>query len=69
MRAGSTSAKGLDQLLALAGLRPDMLFLLVGSEGQGPFEAEAAALANVRIVPWQAPGGASRLAGGGRCRC
>lgn len=48
--------KGLDQLLALAGLRPDMLFLLVGSEGHGPIEAAAAALANVRIVPWQAPG-------------
>jgi glycosyltransferase involved in cell wall biosynthesis len=47
--------KGLDQLLALARLRPDMLFLLIGSEGPGPIEAEAAALGNVRVVPWQAP--------------
>ena len=30
--------------------------MLVGSEGEGPVEAEAAALGNVRIVPWQAPG-------------
>jgi len=48
-------AKGLDQILALAGLRPDVLFLLVGSEGEGPVEAAARRLANVRIVPWQAP--------------
>jgi len=48
-------AKGLDQILALAPLRPDILFVLVGSEGPGPIEAAAAALANVRIVPWQAP--------------
>jgi len=48
-------AKGLDQLLALAALRPEMLFLLVGSEGRGPIEVAAEALVNVRIVPWQAP--------------
>jgi glycosyltransferase involved in cell wall biosynthesis len=48
--------KGLDQLLALAGLRPDMLFLLVGSEGDGPIERAAAGLANVRVEPWQASG-------------
>lgn len=47
--------KGLDQLLALADLRPDTLFLLVGSEGAGPVEAAAAARANVEIVPWQPP--------------
>ena len=47
--------KGLDQVLALADLRPDVLFVLVGSEGEGPIEAEAARRANVRIVPWQAP--------------
>jgi len=47
--------KGLDQLLAVARLRPDILFLLIGSEGDGPVEAAAAALGNVRIVPWQAP--------------
>jgi glycosyltransferase involved in cell wall biosynthesis len=47
--------KGLDQILALAGLRPDTLFLLVGSEGEGPVERAAAGRANVRVVPWQAP--------------
>jgi glycosyltransferase involved in cell wall biosynthesis len=47
--------KGLDQLLAVAALRPAMAFLLVGSEGEGPVERAAAPLANVRIEPWQAP--------------
>lgn len=54
--AGRVNAqKGLDQLLALADLRPGVLFLLVGSEGEGPVEAEARRRANVRVVPWQAP--------------
>jgi len=54
--AGRVNAqKGLDQLLSLADLRPDVLFLLVGSEGEGPIEAAARLRANVRIVPWQAP--------------
>lgn len=54
--AGRINAqKGLDQILALADLRPDTLFLLVGSEGEGAIEAEAAARANVRVVPWQSP--------------
>jgi len=54
--AGRINAeKGLDQILALAALRPEILFLLVGSEGKDAIEAEAAALANVRIVPWQGP--------------
>ena len=54
--AGRINAqKGLDQILALAALRPEMLFMLVGSEGEGPIEAAAATLANVRTVPWQAP--------------
>ncbi|HYI48595.1 MAG TPA: glycosyltransferase [Allosphingosinicella sp.] len=54
--AGRINAqKGLDQILALADLRPDTLFLLVGSEGEGAIEAEAAARANLRVVPWQAP--------------
>lgn len=48
-------AKGLDQVLALARLRPETLFVLVGSQGAGPIEKEAAALANVRILPWQEP--------------
>ncbi len=47
--------KGLDQLLALADLRPDTLFLLVGSEGAGPVEAAAASRPNVEVAPWQAP--------------
>jgi glycosyltransferase involved in cell wall biosynthesis len=47
--------KGLDQLLAAARLRPEILFLLVGSEGDGRVERASAALDNVRIVPWQAP--------------
>lgn len=47
--------KGLDQLLALADLRPSTLFLLVGSEGEGPVEAAAAERANVGMVPWQPP--------------
>jgi len=54
--AGRVNAqKGLDALLALADLRPEALFLLVGSEGEGPVEAEARKRANVRVVPWQAP--------------
>lgn len=47
--------KGLDQILALARLRPDILFLLIGSEGDGPVEREAAVHDNVHIVGWQAP--------------
>jgi glycosyltransferase involved in cell wall biosynthesis len=47
--------KGLDQLLALARLRPEILFLLVGSEGRGPIEEEAASLANLSVLPWQPP--------------
>ncbi len=54
--AGRVNAqKGLDALLALADLRPQILFLLVGSEGDGPVEAEARRRANVRVVPWQSP--------------
>jgi glycosyltransferase involved in cell wall biosynthesis len=54
--AGRVNAqKGLDTILALADLRPDTLFLLVGSEGEGPIEAEARRRANVRIVSWQEP--------------
>ena len=45
--------KGLDILLAGAREAPEMLFVLVGSEGAGPVEAEASGLPNVRIVPWQ----------------
>lgn len=54
--AGRVNAqKGLDQLLEMARTAPDILFVLVGSEGDGPIEREAASLANVRIFPWQRP--------------
>jgi colanic acid biosynthesis glycosyl transferase WcaI len=46
----------LDEILRLADLRPEILFALVGSEGEGSIEVEAAERANVRVVPWQAPG-------------
>lgn len=44
--------KGLDRLLAVADLRPDILFVLVGSEGEGPIEQAARSRANVRVAPW-----------------
>lgn len=47
------SRKGLDLILAAARLAPELAFVLVGSEGEGPVEREARTLANVRIVPWQ----------------
>jgi glycosyltransferase involved in cell wall biosynthesis len=47
--------KGLDRLLEVADLRPDTLFVLVGSEGTGPVEAAAARRANVQVEPWQLP--------------
>jgi glycosyltransferase involved in cell wall biosynthesis len=54
--AGRINArKGLDQLLLVADLRPEILFVLVGSEGEGVVEREAAARGNVRILPWQKP--------------
>lgn len=45
--------KGLDIILSAARGAPELQFVLVGSEGEGPVETEARALANVRIVPWQ----------------
>ncbi|HEX8058213.1 MAG TPA: glycosyltransferase [Novosphingobium sp.] len=47
--------KGLDQLLAMARLRPEIRFLIVGSEGDGPIEAQARRLPNVAVIAWQAP--------------
>lgn len=44
--------KGLDILLAAAREAPELQFILIGSEGDGPVEREARALANVRVVPW-----------------
>jgi glycosyltransferase involved in cell wall biosynthesis len=48
--------KGLGTLLELARLRPDILFVIVGSKGHGPVEEAAARHPNVRIVGWQEPG-------------
>ncbi|MGZ3255562.1 MAG: glycosyltransferase family 4 protein [Croceibacterium sp.] len=54
--AGRINAeKGLDTLLDLADRRPDVLFVLVGSEGHGPIEQAAAQRTNVRIEPWAEP--------------
>lgn len=47
--------KGLDQLLLAAERRPEILFLLVGSEGEGPIEAAVRGRENVRVLPWQTP--------------
>ncbi len=44
--------KGIDLLLAAARAAPEIGFVLIGSEGEGPVEREAAALPNVRVVPW-----------------
>jgi glycosyltransferase involved in cell wall biosynthesis len=49
------AAKGLDTLLALADRRPEVLFVLVGSERDGEIERAAAARRNVRIAPWAEP--------------
>ncbi len=45
--------KGLEIILESARHAPELFFVLVGSEGEGPVEKEAASLANVRVVPWQ----------------
>lgn len=51
--AGRLNArKGLEQVLAMADLRPAVLFILVGSEGEGPIEQAAAKRSNVRVAPW-----------------
>lgn len=54
--AGRINAqKGLDRLLAVADRRPEILFVLVGAEGESEFERQAAARANVRVMPWASP--------------
>ncbi len=47
--------KGLDLVIEAARRLPDLLFVLVGSYGEGSIETSASTLANVRIVRWQAP--------------
>lgn len=45
--------KGLEIILAAAREAQELAFVLVGSEGEGPIEMHAEALANVRVVPWR----------------
>lgn len=45
--------KGLSLILEAAKRSPDILFILVGSHGDGPIETMARDISNVRIVPWQ----------------
>ncbi len=47
--------KGLGLVMEAAGRLPDLLFILVGSQGHGPIEMVAAAIPNVRIIAWQSP--------------
>ncbi len=47
--------KGLDLVIEAARRLPDLLFVLVGSYGEGAIETMARTLANVRIVRWQPP--------------
>jgi glycosyltransferase involved in cell wall biosynthesis len=48
--------KGLDVVLAMAAGLPEMLFVLVGSAGDGnAIEREAERSGNVLLVPWQPP--------------
>lgn len=47
--------KGLGLVIEAAKTLPDVLFILVGSYGEGPIEAMARGIANVRIVPFQPP--------------
>jgi len=45
--------KGLGVVIAAARRLPDHDFILVGSSGDGPIEASAKGVSNLRIVPWQ----------------
>jgi glycosyltransferase involved in cell wall biosynthesis len=47
--------KGLDLVIEAAKKLPDLLFILVGSYGEGPIETMASAVPNIRVIPWQAP--------------
>jgi len=44
--------KGIGMILDMARALPDVQFVLVGSEGEGEMEAEAAPIANVEVRPW-----------------
>ena len=45
--------KGLALVIEAARRLPDILFILVGSYGEGPVETMACGVGNIRIVPWQ----------------
>ncbi len=45
--------KGLELVIEAAKQLPDLLFLFVGSYGEGPVELAAKSVPNIRIVPWQ----------------
>lgn len=45
--------KGLNLVIEAAKRLPDILFILVGSDGEGPIETIAKTVANIRVVPWQ----------------
>lgn len=47
--------KGLALLIEAAKQLPEILFLLVGSNGEGSIETLTDAVANIRMVPWQTP--------------
>ncbi|MCB9730110.1 MAG: glycosyltransferase [Deltaproteobacteria bacterium] len=52
--AGRVNArKGLEEVLELARRLPEVLFALVGSEGDGPIEQAARSVGNVSVFPWQ----------------
>lgn len=45
--------KGLELVIEAARRLPDHLFVLVGSQGDGPIEGAAQSIPNIRLVPWQ----------------
>jgi len=47
--------KGLSLVVEAAKRLPDLVFILVGSYGDGPIEAMARGVSNIRIIPWQQP--------------
>jgi glycosyltransferase involved in cell wall biosynthesis len=47
--------KGLKLVIEAAKKLPDILFILVGSYGEGPIETMARGITNIRIVPFQPP--------------
>ncbi len=47
--------KGLELVVEAAKRLPDILFILVGSSGEGPIEIASRGVENIRIVDWQSP--------------